>query len=124
MCEESVIMLSARNAKLNSLLQNFVEVLIPNSESARHDVRSAFFQNLLYNAKANQTRRYKQKDTMAPSFTLTVEDLQALYNKQNMMGFYSHIPLNLRPLSNWQASLERVDPSCVYVHDNVVLEAL
>eukprot|EP01083_Nonionella_stella_P247920 858991_1 len=83
-----------------------------------------FFQNLVNNAKTNQIRRCKQKGVMPPSFTLTIEHLQALYKKQSMMGFYSHIPLNLRPLSNWQASLERIDPSCDYVHDNVVLEAL
>eukprot|EP01083_Nonionella_stella_P247921 858992_1 len=83
-----------------------------------------FFRNIVNNANKNQARRYKRKGTMSPPFRLTVEHLQELYKKQNMVGFYSHMPLNLRPLSNWQASLERLDPSCDYVHDNVVLEVL
>eukprot|EP01083_Nonionella_stella_P175858 613704_1 len=47
-----------------------------------------------------------------------------MYKHQNNQGYYSHIPLNPRPLSDWQVSLERLDPSCDYVLGNMVLEAL
>eukprot|EP01084_Bolivina_argentea_P216758 368172_1 len=47
-----------------------------------------------------------------------------MHNKQNGVGFYSHVPLTFRPLSDWQASLERLNPDLDYTYDNVVLEAL
>eukprot|EP01083_Nonionella_stella_P243071 847307_1 len=50
--------------------------------------------------------------------------MQELYEKQGAKGFYSRVPLQLRPLSHWQASLERLNPFGDYVHDNVVLVAL
>eukprot|EP01084_Bolivina_argentea_P216759 368173_1 len=47
-----------------------------------------------------------------------------MHNKQNGVGFYSHVPLTFRPLSDWQASLERLNPDLDYTCDNVVLDAL
>eukprot|EP01083_Nonionella_stella_P007027 20329_1 len=83
-----------------------------------------FFSELVSRAKGHQANRHRKKGVEPPLFRLTVEHLQELYKKQNMLGFYSHIPLKLRPLSDWQVSLERLNPSCDYIPDNVVLEAL
>ena len=59
-----------------------------------------------------------------PPFDLSTECLSKLYESQNGKGYYSHIPLKLRPLSDWQASLERLNPKSDYVSDNIVFEAL
>eukprot|EP01083_Nonionella_stella_P099080 278644_1 len=67
--------------------------------------------------------RYLKKGLKAPVFSLTKTFLHTLYEKQNGLGFYSHIPLALQPFSHWTASLERLDPDRDYVHDNVVLDA-
>eukprot|EP01083_Nonionella_stella_P130768 396965_1 len=76
------------------------------------------------NAKRSQMTRYIKRGLHPPVFSLTTQYLYALYNKQNGKGFHSLISLNLRPLSDWQVSLERLDPYADYVVDNVVLEAL
>eukprot|EP01083_Nonionella_stella_P108306 314854_1 len=99
-------------------------------KSCREDVKfqwkctpHGFFTRLISTAKASQNRRYEKKGLKAPAFLLTKEYLHTLYDKQNGLGFYSHIPLALRPLSHWQTSLERLNPNQDYVHDNVVLDA-
>eukprot|EP01083_Nonionella_stella_P104434 299288_1 len=83
-----------------------------------------FLSNLLRNAKANQAARYDKRGFNPPVFTLTMDHLREIYKTQHMIGFYSHIPLNLPPLSHWQASIERLDPPRDYVQDNIALEAL
>eukprot|EP01084_Bolivina_argentea_P117034 207879_1 len=82
-----------------------------------------YFRGLIAKAKQSQKIRYTKKQIDVPPFTLTHQYLQELYCKQNGIGFYSHVPLNLRPLSDWQVSLERKDPNGDYVESNVVLEA-
>ena len=59
-----------------------------------------------------------------PPFLLTTEYIMKLYERQNGIGYYSAMRLEVRPLSDWQCSLERLDPKKDYVHDNIVLEAL
>eukprot|EP01083_Nonionella_stella_P179651 638393_1 len=83
-----------------------------------------YLNKLRYDAKWNQIRRYTKRGLQPPVFPLTMEYLQELHNRQNGKGSYSRIPLHLRPLCDWQASLERLDPDGDYVRENVVLEAL
>lgn len=83
-----------------------------------------FLQNLMSNAKYREIRRYNKKQQDAPAFCLSMDIMHNLFDKQDKRGYYSHLPLALRPLSDWQASLERKDPSKDYTIDNVALEAL
>eukprot|EP01083_Nonionella_stella_P209903 760417_1 len=83
---------------------------------------SGFFNKLIGQAKEHQMKKYHKKGQNVPLFILTREYMYTLYEKQNGLGFYSHIQLTLRPLSNWQASLERLDPEGDYVDGNVALE--
>ena len=85
--------------------------------------RTGYFGRLVRNAKSTQKRRYLKKGLIPPEFSLTLQYLEQLYAKQNEKGFYSNIPIILRPLSDWQASLERLDPGQDYIGSNVVLEA-
>eukprot|EP01083_Nonionella_stella_P105743 304355_1 len=84
---------------------------------------SGCFSKLIRGAKTSQEKRYIKKGGNVPAFALTKEYMNILYDKQNGLGFYSHIQLNLRRLSDWQLSLERLDRNRDYVHSNVVLEA-
>eukprot|EP01083_Nonionella_stella_P193575 714797_1 len=99
-------------------------------KSCREDVKyqwrstpHGFLTKLVHAAKSRHNKRYRKKGLEAPFFELTKEYLQFLYEKQNGLGFYSHIPLALQPFSHWTASLERLDPNRDYVHDNVVFDA-
>eukprot|EP01084_Bolivina_argentea_P216757 368170_1 len=85
---------------------------------------NGFLRKLMGSAKGSQKTRYSKQNLLAPNFALKICQLQDIYNKQNGVGFYSHVPLTLRPLSDWQASLERLDPDLDYTSDNVVLDAL
>eukprot|EP01083_Nonionella_stella_P065377 171246_1 len=82
-----------------------------------------YFATLVYSAKWNQVTRYNRKGLDPPEFQLSKQYLQEMYYKQIGKGFYSHIPLRLMPLSDWQASLERLNPDNDYVQGNVVFEA-
>eukprot|EP01084_Bolivina_argentea_P216760 368174_1 len=85
---------------------------------------NGFLRKLIHSARGNQKTRYRKQNLQAPDFVLNISLLQDIYTKQNGFGFYSHVPLTLRPLSDWQASLERLNPDLDYTYDNVVLEAL
>eukprot|EP01083_Nonionella_stella_P222110 792898_1 len=85
---------------------------------------NGYFSKLIRSAQSSQRRRYEKKGVETPEFALTKEYLQDMYNKQNGRGFYSHIPLKLIPLSDWQCSLERLDPNGDYIPENVVLDTL
>ena len=74
-------------------------------------------------AKSSQYQRYKKQGLCPPMITLTTDYVHLLHAQQKGKGFYSDIPLNLRPLSDWQASLERLDRGLDYIDGNVVLEA-
>ena len=84
---------------------------------------AGFISNLTRHAKGNQKKRYTKKGLVPPVFALNKEFVQALYLGQDGKGYYSHMSLNLRPLCDWQMSLERLNPNSDYVAGNVALVA-
>lgn len=82
----------------------------------RKNSQKGFLKGLLTNAKNNSKNRKKEC-----SFSITYDDILSIYNDQNGLCFYSKIPMVTHQNSDWQCSLERKNPSCGYVVDNVVL---
>ena len=56
--------------------------------------------------------------------TLTIEDIMDIHNKQKGRCYYSGILYTCKTKTNWQGSLERLDPSKGYTKDNVVISTL
>eukprot|EP01083_Nonionella_stella_P054167 143086_1 len=100
------------------------KLCLRNYEYQRKCTPMGYLNKVKCNAKRSQMTRYIKRGLHPPVFSLTTQYLYALYSKQNGKGFHSLISLNLRPLSDWQVSLERLDPYADYVLDNVILEAL
>eukprot|EP01083_Nonionella_stella_P232739 820668_1 len=86
--------------------------------------RSGFLSKLINGAHGSQRKRYKKKGLVPPTFNLTVSCLQKLYEQQGRTGYYSNIPLTFQPLSDWQASIDRLDPHGDYVDGNIALDGL
>lgn len=96
-------------------------------KQCRYDLKctpAGYFAKLVNQAKYHQKMRYRKKGIDCPPFALTKEFIRTLYKKQNGRGYYSNTPMILRPLSDWQVSLERLDPNADYVDGNVVLDTL
>lgn len=83
-----------------------------------------YFKRLLSTAR-NHAQQRKQKGRMdAGVCTLTLQDLVSMYEHQEGVCYYSGMQLSLRLSTDWQCSLERLNPDHGYVKDNVVLIAL
>lgn len=96
-------------------------------KSCTHNIHSKspgdFLSRLLGIAKRrNEIRNIKRGEQA--EFQIDKPFLVDLYAKQNQACYYSNITLQMKPLSDWQCSLERLDPSRGYHRDNVVLSAL
>eukprot|EP01083_Nonionella_stella_P144422 450888_1 len=83
-----------------------------------------YFTKLIIGAQGSQRKRYKKKGLVPPTFNLTARCLDNLYEQQGLTGYYSNIPLTFQPLSDWQASIDRLDPDGDYVDGNIALDAL
>ena len=76
-----------------------------------------FFSRLFHNAKNDS----KSRKGGADECSLTLTDLQDLHGEQKGLCYYSKIPYILQTLTDWQCSLERIDPSRGYIRDNIAL---
>jgi len=77
--------------------------------------------NQLYHAsKKSAIKRESKGRNGAGEHNISFQDLQDSWNKQNGKCYYSNIPMQYNK-NEWKVSLERLDPSCGYVKDNVVL---
>jgi hypothetical protein len=70
-----------------------------------------------------KTARYNAKKRLgaAKITSITIDDVLEMWKKQNCKCYYSKIPMTVRPMSDWQCSLERLDTTLGYIKDNVVL---
>jgi hypothetical protein len=80
-----------------------------------------FLRKLLSCAKTHAKMRTKRGRIEAGEISITLEDLESLYEKQNGLCYYSKVLLSLKTFSDWQCSLERLDPSKGYIIDNIAL---
>lgn len=85
--------------------------------------KETFLQRLLHNSKHNSKHRSKTRE-IAGIFYLTLQDLLDIYNYQNGLCYYSKVQLNFKVKSDWQCSIERLNPDIGYIKENVALIAL
>lgn len=85
--------------------------------------KETFLQRLLHNSKHNSKHRSKTRE-IAGIFDITLQDLLDIYNYQNGLCYYSKVKLNLNFKSDWQCSIERLNPDIGYIKENVALIAL
>jgi len=76
---------------------------------------------LLCTAKNHAKTRKNRGRAEAGVFDLTREDVRALWESQNGKCFYSKINMSIKQNTDWQCSLERLDPEKGYIVGNVAL---
>lgn len=81
----------------------------------RDQTKSTFHGRIHYLYKTAQFSHVKRK----LDFTITETDIENIYLRQHGRCFYSRIPLGFS--GQYQMSLERVDPTKGYIHDNIAL---
>lgn len=91
-----------------------------NRQYANKSVKN-YLRQLLQHAKRSAKVRTQIGRVQAGEISLTLENLESLYNKQNGLCYYSNIKLSLKRYSDWQCSLERIDPNRGYIIDNIAL---
>lgn len=84
----------------------------------------AYFGQLVDKAKGRAKTRLKKNRVSAGEFDITSKDLYELYENQKYCCYYSGITLSLRRNSNWQCSLERLNPELGYIKKNIALICL
>lgn len=80
-----------------------------------------FLISLLTNARHKAKYRLTKGRVEASTFSLDIELLLEMWNEQAGRCAYSGIPLSHQPLSQWKASIERVNPSKGYIKENIIL---
>ena len=88
---------------------------------ARTNTLNGFLIKLFNTAKRNAKRRTDDGREVAGEFSITLKDLQEMYKKQEGKCYYSSLPMSSKILSDFQMSLERLDPSKGYTKENVAL---
>jgi hypothetical protein len=82
--------------------------------------QNSFLLKLLYCSKESAKRR----KGFANEFNITINDIINLAKLQNNKCYYSRITLSYQQHSDWQASLERLDPTKGYIITNIALICL
>ena len=86
-------------------------------DKQRNRTLDRFLQRLHTNAK----NRAKKRKGAAAEFSITPKDVYDLWEKQRGRCSYSNLPMSTKPNSDWQCSLERLDPSKGYIKTNIAL---
>ena len=86
--------------------------------------RSSRFSSLINTARHKQKQWNSLNSRKACTFDVDLQLLNDLLTSQRGKCYYSKIPLSLRSYSDWQCSLERLNPGLGYSRDNVALIAL
>merc|ERR550534_2877426 len=77
-------------------------------------------QHRLGGARRKSKLRASNGRADAGTYDLSLEDVLDLYQEQRGLCYYSGVKMTFRPLSDWMASLERLDNTKGYVRGNVV----
>lgn len=83
-----------------------------------------FFQRIRVSSERHSKERYDSGRLEAGTCSITTENLFELWNKQKGLCFYSGIPMNYVPNTNWKISIERLNDNKGYHIDNIVLVCL
>lgn len=91
--------------------------------AARRCTLKGAFSSLLYSAKTRAKQRGERGRVEAAVFTLTMEDMYHMYERQDdgCCHYYRTKVMSILPNTCWQMSLERLNPSKGYTIDNCVL---
>ena len=84
---------------------------------------NAFFIVLLGSAKQRTGARLSKGRIEAGVFSITLQDLQEILHNQDGRCYYSGVALSFKQHSDWEASLERLQPQIGYIRSNIVLIA-
>ena len=79
-----------------------------------------YLKNLLKSARGNVNRKAEHREE-ARVYDLVYDDILEVWERQDGLCYYSKIQMVTQPRSDYQASLERLDPDLGYIKENVVL---
>lgn len=82
---------------------------------------SQFLGRLCKYARGHAKTRLSKGRLAAGICHLLPQDVRGLWDRQHGLCYYSKIPMNPRPMVDWQCSLERLDTAQGYIPSNVVL---
>lgn len=82
-----------------------------------------FLNKLLITSRSTAKKRCNNGRTTAGIHTITFNNILDLWNCQQGLCYYSGMSLNHIVHSDWNVSLERIDPTQGYTIDNIVLVA-
>lgn len=88
------------------------------------NTQTGYLKNLLKNAKKSSISRINKGRVEAGTFTITYDDVFEIWNLQKGLCYYSNIPMITNRKSDFQASIERIDPNKGYDKSNIVLSCL
>ncbi len=83
-----------------------------------------FFKNMANTMRSNAKRKAEKGRKNAGICTVDFESLKKIYEVQNGLCYYSGLPLSLIPMSEWQASPERIKNTIGYTLTNTKLVCL
>lgn len=97
-------------------------------ESARmriyNDSETGFFRNLVHSSRSHAKNKLHKNRIEASVHEIDEIFIKNLYKLQDGKCFYSGLALGLKPLSDWQASIERIDQDKGYIKENSKLICL
>lgn len=82
---------------------------------------SFFFRKLLHRSVTSSRKRTKLNRVDAGGHDINLQMIQDLYAQQEGKCYYSNMTLSMNQLSDWQCSLERLNPNLGYIQGNVAL---
>jgi hypothetical protein len=85
---------------------------------------SNYLGEMLNSAQKSAKKRSENGRKEAGTCNLNLEDLETLVQNQHGLCYYSNLELSFKKFSDWQCSLERLDPTKGYTSENVALIAL
>lgn len=80
-----------------------------------------FLKSILHNSKGTAKNRLRKGRIEAGIHSIIFDDLMELWNNQKGLCYYSNLPMNHKPHSDWNVSLERLNQEKGYIKDNIVL---
>lgn len=80
-----------------------------------------FLRQLFNGSKSHAKHRSEKGRIQAGEFSITFKDIENILEKQDGKCYYSNIKLFFKKYSDWQCSIERIDPKKGYIIENIAL---
>jgi len=108
-----------QNKKLGTPKSRCKKCINDTSRERKRTNPRRFIGSMLNDARKNNKDRSKKDRPL--QFSITINYLMSILYEQKGLCAISHIPMNLRPCSDWKCSIERIDNRIGYVPGNVTL---